>query len=54
MPEWSKEFLEGTEGDIIPKSVICIFGGDILEVSFHLRYMEFWLNKETVSIINSS
>lgn len=48
LPEWSKKFLEVTEGDIIPKSVTCDLGGDLLEVRFHLRYMEFLLDQEPV------
>lgn len=48
LPEWSKEFLEVTEENIVPKSVICVLDGDDLEVRFHLRYMEFLLNRQPV------
>lgn len=46
LPEWSKGFLGVTEEDIISKSVSCTLGGDVVEVRFHLRYMEFLLNQE--------
>ncbi len=48
LPEWSRAFLETTEGEIFPKAVTCILGRDTLEVCFHLRYMEFMLNREPV------
>lgn len=48
LPEWSKGFLGVTEGEIIPKSVRCTLGGDMVEVRFHLRYMEFLMNQEPV------
>ncbi|MCM1217301.1 MAG: J domain-containing protein [Lachnospiraceae bacterium] len=48
LPEWSKKFLEVKGEEIVPKSVTCTLGGDSLEVRFHLRYMEFLLNREPV------
>lgn len=48
LPEWSKKFLEVTGEEIIPKSVTCSLGEDLVEVRFHLRYMEFLLNQEPV------
>ena len=48
LPEWSKGFLGVTEKEIIPKSVTCDLGGDAVEVRFHLRYMDFLLNREPV------
>lgn len=48
LPEWSAEFLGVAEEEIIPKSVKCTLGGDVVEVRFHLRYMEFLLNQEPV------
>lgn len=46
LPEWSKGFLGVTEGKIIPRSVTCTLDGDEVEILFHLRYMEFLLNRE--------
>ncbi|MCM1541305.1 MAG: J domain-containing protein [Blautia sp.] len=48
LSEWSKKFLEVKGEEIIPKSVTCTLGGDSLEIRFHLRYMEFLLNREPV------
>jgi len=48
LSEWSKKFLEVTEDTIVPKSFTCALGEDSLEIRFHLRYMEFLLNRETV------
>ena len=49
LPEWSREFLGYKEGgDIRPVLVTFEVGGDLIEVRFHLRYMEFFRNFEQV------
>ena len=47
LPKWSREFVEWTEeGEIIPKSFTFRLEGDIVEVRFFPRHMEFLVNGE--------
>ena len=48
LPEWSREFLEVTDETILPKSFTYTLRADIVEVRFHLRYMEFFVNHNPV------
>ena len=48
LPEWSREFLEVTDETIFPKSFTDTLGADTVEVRFHLRYMEFFVNQNPV------
>lgn len=48
LTEWSREFLEVSDETIHPKSFTYTLGVDTVEVRFHLRYMEFFVNQNPV------
>ncbi len=48
LPEWSRKLLEEEQGSIVPKVFTYADGGDAMEVHFHLRYQEFFLNQMPV------